>query len=199
MCNQTKLYTPEEARLRNIIDVGLTASAMIRLFKKRTKEEKLRKRVYDDLKRIFAAKSREDFDKIHSEFCDWGAINIFLAKKDKRASYGQVAKTLNVVLKVAIYYSHLPDCEKSRELSEWLHAALDTKMMDCLNKWLRSKHCPECTLPKTIEGVDKDTYRKIRKVVDKFIKEKHAGSITPVEFEEIYWRKLNREEKEEVS
>ena len=185
----------ETVKVYNIIDVGLTASAMIRLFKKGSKDT-IREQIYQDVERVFEAKSRDDFDKMHSNFCDWGVKNISLAKKNKCASYGQIAKTLNVVLKVAIYYSHLPDCDKSRELSKWLHAAVDTKMM----KELKKNYPNDIPWPATIEQVDKEeTYRGIQQIVWKFIEEKHEAAITtPVEFEEIYWRKLNRKNEIEL-
>lgn len=57
-----------------------------------------------------------------------------IIKESKVASYGQLAKTLDVTLKVAIYYSHLPNCQKAIKISNWLNAAVDTQMMAMLSK-----------------------------------------------------------------
>jgi len=179
---------PRKVRFENILDVGLTASAMIRLFKKDSKEM-LREKIGDYVRKIFEAKSKEEFDTIHSEFCDWGIKTIPLAKKVIFASYGQIAKTFNVVLKVAIYYSHLPSYEKSKQLLEWLHAAVDTKMMEHLKQY-RSKDAQEW--PTTIEKVDEKKYCEIQRTVGKAIEVEYHGSITLVEFDDIKWRKLNR-------
>ena len=197
MKDQSKLNNPEEIRLHNIIDMGLTFSAMIRLFNKGSKET-LRKKMLDKARNIFETKSEEHFINIHSNFCDWGIKNISLAekKRDGRiiknatpASYGQIAKTFDVVLKVAVYYSHLPSCEKSQEISGWLNAAVDTKMMAMLRKEYPNDVHP---WPTTVEQVDSTTYMTIQRIVRKFISDKHKGSIMPVQFDDIYWRELNR-------
>lgn len=179
----------DEATLNNIIDMGLTFSAMIRLFDKDTKK-KLHERLIKTANSIFRAKSEEEFKKIHSQFCEWGTDNIRLAKKSMRASYGHIAKTLDVVLEVAVYFCGLPDSDQSKQLHPWLNAAVDTKMMTKL------KECyPEAieSWPKVIKDVDCDSYKKIQETVRKFISEKHHGCIIPVEFDVYYWWKLNRE------
>jgi len=176
-------------RLENIVDVGLTASAMIRLFKQGTKEKKLRGHTIKAVKEAFEVKSELEFQKIHSNFCKWGTREITLSKKSKHASYGQIAKTLDVVLKVAIYYCHLPECKKSKELSQWLNAAVDTKMMVMLSKCFPKAMKP---WPHTIEEVDRQRYDKIQKIVREFVHIKHQDTITPVQFDDYYWRELNR-------
>ena len=188
MMDQSKLDDPEEIRLHNIIDMGLTFSAMIRLFRKGSKK-KLHKQILTEANRVFEAGLEESFIKIHSNFCDWGVKNILLAKKATLASYGQIAKTFDVVLKVAVYYSHLPDCETSREITKWLNAAVDTNMMAMLKK-----EYPQDiqSWPTTVEQVDKTTYMTIQKIVRNFIREKHDNKILPVQFDDIYWKALNR-------
>jgi hypothetical protein len=125
-------------------------------------------------------------------------MNVFLTEKmregriikeKKLASYGQVAKTFDITMKVAIYYSHLPNCETSRKISPWLNAAIDTKMMIMLRN-----HYPKeiSSWPTRIEDVDKRRYMTIQDIVHKFIKEKHHGKIIPVQFDDIYWSILNR-------
>jgi len=198
MWRVSELDESERIRFENIIEMGLGFSTMIRLFKKGSTEELHCQIVKKTAEDIFNAKSREDFAQIHSEFCDWGTSNIFLAekkrngriiKKSKLASYGQIAKTLDVTLKAAVYYSHLPNCERSKRISEWLNAAVDTKMMAMLRK--EYPHEIE-SWPYTIENVDKSNYVKIQKLVRKFIEKKHQRQITPVQFDDIYWNKLNR-------
>lgn len=197
MKNQLKLNNPQDARLHNIIDMGLGFSAMIRLFAKDSKK-KLRPRLLTDIQKIFGAESERHFKDIHASFCDWGTNNITLAERRKGgqvvkragpASYGQIAKTLDVVLNVAVYYCHLPNCEKSQEISGWLNAAVDTKMMALLKKCYPQDIRPR---PATIHQVDRSAYMALQEIVRKFIREKHKGSITPVQFDDIYWEALNR-------
>lgn len=179
----------ERIRFENIVDVGLTASAMVRLFKRGTKE-KIRGRTVKTVRKMLKAKSKLEYQGMHSHFCKWGIKEITLSKKNKCASYGQVAKTLDVVLKVVVYYCHLPECEKSKEFSQWLNAAVDTKMMAKLRDRYPKALKP---WPHTIEEVDsKQKYDKIQTIVRKFIHDKHRDSIAPVQFDDYYWRKLNR-------
>ena len=192
--DQSKL---QEIKLYNIVDMGLTVSAMIRLYEKGTKET-LRNKILEELKLIFKAPSNEAFNKIHSDFCRWGINNIFLAekikagmiiKKRKPASYGQIAKTFDVVLKVVVHYCHWPKHDKSNELSKWLHAAVDTKMMNLLKKsYLEYFH----RWPSSVEDVDENTYLDLQKLVHRFIQDKRDGNIIPVQFDDYYWNLLNR-------
>lgn len=183
MRREPDVEKPSKAKLSNIIDMGLGFSGMIRLFKQGEKE-KLHKELLSVVQKVFKAESEQQFREIHSSFCKWGTENITLAKKKSKASYGQIAKTLNVVLKVAVYYSYLPRCEKSKQISRWLDAAVDTKMMEYLKERYREAIEP---WPTAMEHVDESDYREIQKVVRKHIKEKHEGKITPVQFDDIYW------------
>ena len=46
--------------------------------------------------------------------------------------------------------------------------------------------------PTAIEQVNSSVYATIQETVRKFIHDKHGGSITPVQFDDIYWEALNR-------
>ena len=138
---------------------------------------------------------------IHLSFCSWGIKEIILAEKSRKsgqvikkagpASFGQIAKTFDVVMKVAVYYCHLPSCEKSRQISGWLNAAVDTRMMAMLKTCYLADMA---SWPTTIKQVDSSAYRSIQEIVRKFISERHNGNIIPVQFDDIYWRALNRQE-----
>jgi hypothetical protein len=194
---QPQLSNPDQIRLYNVIDMALTFSAMIRLFNKGTKD-KLRDRIALRSKDVFHAQEKEEFINIHSNFCRWGIENICLAEKKRNgqvikpaapASYGQIAKTFDVTLKVVIYYSHLPDCERSQKIAKWLNAAIDTKMMAMIREYYgKDLSC----WPTTIEQVDQTTYKTLQAIVRRFIKEKHNNEILPVQFDDIYWNLLNR-------
>ena len=187
----------EKIKLYNIVDMGLTFSAMIRLYEKETKKT-LGNKILEELDNIAKALSYKAFNKIHSNFCKWGINNIYLAqktkagvirKKRKPASYGQIAKTLDVVLKVVIHYCHWPNFKKSKEISQWLHAAVDTKMMKLLKK-----SYPEdfSHWPLSVEDVDEKTYLDLQKLVYRFIQDERDGNIIPVQFDDYYWNLLNR-------
>lgn len=189
MKNQLKLNEPKKAKLHSIVDVGLDFSAMIRLFEKGSKR-KLHREMLNRIEEMFDAKSEGEFKRSHSKFCKWGEKEISLARKTKPPSYGQIAKTLDVVLKVAVYYCHLPDCVKYLQISKWLNAAVDTKMMNFLRERYPEQIKP---WPKTIAQVHNSDYMKIQEIVRKFINTEHNGRITPVQFDDMYWEALNRQ------
>ena len=185
------------AKLRNIVDMALAFTAMMRIFEKGSKI-KLKEKIISDRDLFFNAVSEDEFKAIHTGFCLWGMENIKLAKrklknggikKSRPASYGQIAKTLDVVLHVVVFYAQYPNAEKAKIISKWLNAAMDTKMMallagcypNALAKW-----------PKTIEDVDQDDYRAIQGIVRLFIQEEHQLYIIPVNFDDIYWEVLNQ-------
>ena len=187
----------KKIKLYNIVDMGLTFSAMIRLYEKETKKT-LRDKILEELDNIAKAPSDEAFNKIHSNFCRWGINNIYLAektkagiisKKRKPASYGQIAKTFDVVLKVVIHYCHWPNHEKSNELSQWLHAAVDTKMMKLLKESYPEYFYP---WPSSVEDVDEKSYLDLQRLVHRFIQDKRDDNIIPVQFDDYYWNLLNR-------
>ena len=104
MQNQ-KLKDPADVRLSNILDMGLTFSAMIRLYEEGTKKI-IHKEIVHILPEIANADSIERFQKTHNEFCTWGMNRLSLAEKKRQGkiikhsgppSYGQVAKTLSDV------------------------------------------------------------------------------------------------------
>ena len=66
-----RLEDPAEVRLRNVIDMGLNFSAMLRLYTPGSKKE-LYQRIFSEIKQLFQAKPKEQFTIIHSRICDWG-------------------------------------------------------------------------------------------------------------------------------
>ncbi len=188
---------PYLAKPRNIVDMALSFSAMMRLFREGSKEI-FHNQIMDYLPRFINAKSEDEFKAVHHDFCLWGTTAINTAEKEQKdgsiknsapASYGQIAKTLDVVLHVVIHYAHHPNNETAKAISKWLNTAMDTKMMaflsdcypDALKPW-----------PKTIEQVNKKEYEAIQKTVRLFIQEEHLGKIRPVDVDDVYWEVLNR-------
>lgn len=69
-------------RLSNIVDMGLTFSAMIRLYKKGSKET-LHKKIVRILPAIANVDSIEHFQKTHKKFCNWGIKKLSLAERKR--------------------------------------------------------------------------------------------------------------------
>ncbi|MBN1602193.1 MAG: hypothetical protein JW915_11330 [Chitinispirillaceae bacterium] len=187
MKNKIQLKEPDTAKMHNIINMALQFSSMFRLFEPGSKT-RFKEKLLSQFNEILSSNSKKQFNDIHSSFCEWGSQKIYLTKKKKDgvASYGQIAKTLNVVLKVTVHYCQLPESNQAMRLSKWLHAAIDTKMM----KYIRPVGV--AGWPISIAQVDKNSYEKIQEVVVSIIAREHMGNITPVEFDDIYWDALNR-------
>jgi hypothetical protein len=193
----SQLTQEEKLRVRFIIDMGVAWSGMMRVFVKGTRG-RLDEKILDDLaEKVFNVGSRGEYVKIHADFCNWGTKNINQAERrrkgkiivhEARASYGQIAKTLDVTLKVAIYYCHLPNCEQSRKICRWLNAAVDTAMMGELQKAFPDAIQPWPTL---IREVDKTAYDIIQRLVHESIEREHTNAITPPQWEDIHWTEAN--------
>ena len=173
-------------RNKNIIDIAISFSAMIRVFEQGSKQ-KIAGKLENSFSLLADIEGKDDFEKIHSDFCEWFVNNVFTAekvlknkkiKKSRAASYGQAAKVFNVALKVYVYYCNLPDYETAAKLLPMLHCAVDTPMMEHLKK----KYPKENLKAKTIEAVSKSDYVVLQKMVkqhieDEFDKPTSAGSV----------------------
>jgi len=189
---------PNQTKLHVVVDMGLAFSAMMRLFEKGSKNL-LHTKIRAELPEFFDAKTQDEFKEAHSELCEWGAEKISLAKTNgddtknrKKASYGQIAKTLDVVLKVVVYYSHFPNCTKAQRLSEWLNVAMDTKMMAHVRReYLKDQEVQ--SWPKKVDDVhDKETYDHVQETVRRYMKDRHLDKLLPSQFEDILWAKVNK-------
>ncbi|HLA29256.1 MAG TPA: hypothetical protein VJZ49_15325 [Syntrophales bacterium] len=185
----------EHVKLQNIVHMGLGFSAMMRLLEEKQKGP-LHEKLVEVLPCFFVVKDNESFEKTHSDCCVWGTKNIWLAKNKRHnkprrlISYGQIAKTLNVVLKVAVHYAQLPNPDKANLIQPWLHAAVDNEMMKMLKSEYKSKLNP---WPESIEKVCGNQYFQIQAFVQDFIAQYHAQKlITAVDFDDIYWNLLNK-------
>ena len=181
---------------KNVIDMAITFSAMNRVFTAGSKQ-KIAGKLEDSFALLANCDGKKDFEKIHSEFCEWFVKNISTSKKvlkdseiktSRAASYGQAAKVFDVALKVYVYYCNLPDFESATNLLPMLHAAVDTLMM----RKLKEDYPNEKIKAQTIKGVSKSEYIALQKLVGKNIEEKFNNEIEPVHYDDIVWYWLNR-------
>jgi hypothetical protein len=193
------MYHKDEAssiKNKNVIDMAITFSAMNRVFEEGSKQ-KIARKLECSFGLLAAVDGEDNFEKIHSEFCEWFVKNVFSAKKvlknkviksSRAASYGQAAKIFDVALKVYVYYCNLPDCESAAKLLPMLHGAVDTLMM----KNLKKNYPKEDIKAKTIEAVSKSDYVALQKLVTKHINDEFNNLILPVQYDDILWYRLNR-------
>jgi len=188
--------TAEAIKKRNIIDMAITFTAMVRVFEKKSKE-RITNKLYELAEKLEDVHTKERFEEIHSEFCHWFVAEIKTAEKNlknqtkkgaRSASYGHAAKVFDIVMKVYVYYSQLPTKSAADRLIPWLHAGVDTPMMKYLNDRFPSDAVPS----QTVEQVDEKTYDRIQKLVQRDISESFNGEIVPVQFDDVKWNELNR-------
>jgi hypothetical protein len=139
----SKDATKDEAkktRIKNVIDMALTFTAMIRVFEAGSKQ-KIAQKLEDVVSGLDGIKDQDAFEKLHTEFCRWFIKNIRTAKKMKKgvalkpsapASYGHAAKVLDISAKVYVHYCHLPSCDAALQLLPLLHGAVDTRILNNL-------------------------------------------------------------------
>lgn len=186
----------KKTRIKNVIDMALTFTAMIRVFEAGSKQKIAQKLevVFSGLDEI---KDQATFDKLHAEFCEWFINNIKTAKKMKNgvavklsapASYGHAAKVLDISAKVYVHYSHLPSCDAALQLLPLLHGAIDTPI---LNK-LKSDYPKEEVTANSIESIDKNEYVTLQRLISRHIRDKFDGAVFPAQYDDIMWNQLNR-------
>jgi hypothetical protein len=149
---------------KNVVDMALTFTAMMRIFAKNSKEP-IANKLGDLCSNIASVKSAEEYENLHRAFCDWFVREIKTVEKiDKKTketikstgptSYGQAAKILDIVMKVYVYYCCQPTIDDSQRLLPLLHGAVDTKIM----RFLKAKWPDSEIMAKSIEQVNRQTY-----------------------------------------
>jgi len=187
------LELAKQAKKQNIIDMAVGFTAMMPLFQERPADlikEKLAD-LFEDLDRI---SSNQDFSKMHRDFCQWFVITIRLAKTEEPPSYGHAAKVLDLAIKIYVYYCKMPSPAKAESLIPRLNGVIDTPILRHLFKKLEDiygKSYPPHYLW-TINMIDKENYDLLQKVIRQDIRDSFDDNISPVQYDDIMWRRLNR-------
>ncbi len=183
-------------RLSKIVEMKNSFSVMIRRFQVGSKEI-VHKKIGCILPEIAKLDGVESFQRAHDQFCTWGVQNLSLAAKKRRGkvvkslfppSYGQVAKILDTLLKIVIYYKNWPDEQTSERVGKYLNSPLDNKMM-MLMKFKYPHYFKQW--PSILENVDKSTYLSVQELVRNILKDEGRG-LMPVQFDDLYRDILNR-------
>lgn len=186
-----------EIKQKNVIDMALTFTAMIRLFEKESKP-KIAGKLYEEFQRLEKIKNIIEFQAFHRGFCDWFTSNIKTAQKERNnkiikksgyALYGHAAKLLDVSLKVYVYYSSLPNMRTAETILPFLNTAIDNPILKHLKKSFPSEY----VLAKTVEQIEESTYKKLQKLIRSDIKKNFNNVILPTQYDDIMWNRLNRE------
>ena len=186
----------DRAKLRNIIDMAISFSAMSRVFEEGSTET-IKKELYRNIQHFFCLKNKKEYLEKHTQFCNWFVKNVKIAerkrngrriKKSEHASYGHAAKVIDIVLKVCIYYCYLPNEKTAQRIIPWLNAAIDTALLEDLRK---RYHRRDLAGTRTIEDIDRTRYELLQKLVRADIETLFSEAITPVKYDDIKWRELH--------
>lgn len=185
-----------EKKRESIVEIGVTISAMLRLFEIGSKQ-KIVSKLFDDLHELEKINTLADFELFHKRFCDWFTSNIKTAQRTRNkkivsesrfASYGHAAKVLDVALKVMVYYSGLPNKKDAERILPLLNCAIDTQLLN----YLKAKFPSENISATTVESIDRNTYVRLQELIRADIGRKFNDSILPPQYDDITWYELNR-------
>lgn len=178
---ETAKKRAQKSRIENIAYMGVRYSAMTRVFRKGSKESIVHK-VEAAYRRLEDVENEEEYRRVHRSFCRWFASNIRTAKGRRKASYGQAAKTLDVAMKVFVYYCGLPRGNSSK-IVRWLNCAIDTKILRNLKRRFSDLSDIRAYFPRGIGN--EETYTRLQAAVWKDIESKYSGAILPVEYDDM--------------
>lgn len=195
--NSEKIDIASKIKQKNVIDMGLTFSTMIRLFEKGSKPI-IAQKLYAEFQKLKGIKTGVEFKLFHADFCEWFTKSIKTAQKNrdnriikqsKYAPYGHAAKLIDVVLKVFVYYSSLPDKDTAFIILPFINTAVDNPILNHLKKTFPSKNIKV----KTVGQIDQNTYDILQNLIKLDIKNNFNNDIVPTQYDDIMWRRLNKE------
>ena len=179
----------KSTRTTAILHMAFDFASMGRTFEQGTKVRFI-KRVRRLLRELALVRTQGEFEALHARFCNWGRRAIRSSHRGHQwASYGQIAKTLNVVLKVVVSYCELPNRRQAERLLPWLHPAIDNAMMKYLKRQYRDE------FPRGVNGiadVDKRSYWVLLDLAARDAVDNLGGGLHPVQWEDIVWVKVNK-------
>jgi hypothetical protein len=187
------LWNWQKRKKQNIIDMAVGFTAIMPLFQERS-ADLIKEKLADLFEGLDRISSDQDFSKMHTDFCQWFVKTIRLAKTEEPSSYGHAAKVLDLDLKVYVYYCKMPSPAKAESLIPRLNGAIDTPILRHLFKKLEDiyrKSYPPRYLWK-IEMIDKEDYDLLQKVLRQDIRDSFKYEISPVQYDDIMGRRLNR-------
>jgi len=181
--------TARQAKIDSIVEMSQGYSAMTRVFSRGSNGEIVKQLgiFFTELERVTR---QEEYDAAHVAFCRWFELSITMAGKTKRAcSYGHGAKVLDIAAKVYVYYCARPSLEAAEKLIPMLHGGLDTAMINDLKRRYPSKGIRA----KSVVSVNQHEHNRLQELVVEDIRSQFDSQIHPVQWDDIMFRRLNRE------
>ena len=196
MSATTPSVLAQEVKRKNVIDMALTFTAMIRVFERGSKP-KITKHLELAFSQLAEVATRTQYLQLHERFCEWFTSEIRTAertrngvviKRSTHASYGHAAKVLDIAIKVYVYYASLPDAHTASRITPFLNAAVDTPILGHLQQAFPD----EDIKARIVEDIDRDTYSQLQLLITREVTSKFHDQIIPVQYDDIMWNILNR-------
>jgi len=191
----------ERTKRKNIIEMSLGFTAMVRVFSKSSKAQ-IEAMLEEFFSRLPEIGTRGEYESRHRSFCERFTREIQTAEKrlkngtiqrSQPSSYGHAAKVLDIAIKVYVYYCGQPNGESAQQITPFLKGAVDTPIIKYLKK---SKYATTKIRATTIQSVDEKAYQALQSVV---LAESIALKMHPVQLDDILWRQFNRESLPDAS
>jgi hypothetical protein len=187
------LELAKQAKKENIIDMAVGFAGMMPLFQEGS-ASLIKKKLTELCEGLDRVSSEQDFRKMHRAFCQWFVKTIRLAESEQPASYGHAAKTLDLALKVYVYYCKMPSPAKAEALIPMLNGAVDKDILRYLYGKLEDiegkPYPPHYSW--TIDVINREDYDLLQKVIRQDIRDSFKDDILPVQYDDIMWRRFNR-------
>jgi hypothetical protein len=190
----------EGAKRKNIIEMALDFTGMMRIFSKRSKA-KIRMKLEELFSQLTDIRTGNDYQALHQSFCEWFILQIPNAEKrlkngkvqpSRPSSYGQAAKVLDIAIKVYVYYCALPSLEIAQRIVPFLNGAVDTPILN----HLKTVRCAIGSIrATTIQGIDQSTYLELQSLL---LAKSGDHHMHPVQYDDVLWRQLNREDSRDI-
>ena len=188
----------ERAKNKNILDMALTFTAMMRNFSAGSKK-RIAEQLENNIGRLHEIMSAEDYERLHSDFCAWFCREIRTAEKTSHstrtvikpsqpASFGQAAKVLDIALKVYVFYCGQPSPDVASRIHPFLHAAVDGPIMHHLKRKYREAPIQATT----IEQIDERAYQLLQTLATSDTRDSFYNNVSLVQYDDIMWQRLNR-------
>ena len=191
--NLTEPTDVEGAKRKNIIEIALSFTAMIRIFTEGSKKD-LSAKLEELFLSLFETHNCDDYEVRHRSFCEWFTQTIRTAEKTLKngkvqpggqSSYGKAAKVLDIAIKVYVDYCAQPTPEVAERIVPLLHGAIDTPILGHLKK----SNATGKIRATTIKGLDQEAYLDLQ---SQLFAESRARKLYPVQYDDILWRSLSR-------
>jgi hypothetical protein len=164
----------EVARMRNIIIMAWDFTGMKRVFAKGSGPC-----IYRLLEKALYKMERNPIGFSHRILCQEVQRSIKTCYKERKPSYGQAAKVVDIAMKVLVGYCRLPNERTARLIAPRLHAAIDNKI---LREHLKKKGIS------SLGEINEALYAELQSRLSKEAKHK---SCSPIEYDDWLWRKYN--------